>query len=282
MSTSQRSLSNMRNTTRIFAALFALGFSTIPVFGQAVSGKVTTAAPTYGNNTIAPLSLDTGGNLRINCVTGCGGGGGGNNVNIDAVGGNTVTTTVPVSGTVSATVSGTVGVSSLPALPAGSNAIGTVGVTSLPALPAGSNAIGTVGVTSLPALPAGSNTIGNVGLAEPATTNYSLIGAASTNATSVKASAGTLYEISLANISTTATAYLKLYNSASAPTCGSGTPVARYLIPFAASGGAGSNLSLTLGKTFTTGIAFCITAGIADNDTTAIAANTVIVNLTYK
>lgn len=55
-----------------------------------------------------------------------------------------------------------IGISSLPALAAGSNAIGTVGVTSLPALPTGSNGIGTVGVTSLPALAAGSNVIGGV------------------------------------------------------------------------------------------------------------------------
>lgn len=267
---------------KILSALFILGFSAVPVFAQAVSGKVTTASPTYTNNAISPLSLDTGGNLRVNCVTGCSGGGGGGDVNIDAVGGNPVTTTVPVSGSVSATVSGTVGVSSLPSIPAGTNNIGDVDVLSLPPIPAGTNNIGDVDVLTLPSIPAGSNTIGNVGLADPGTSNYSLIAANSTNATSVKASAGTLYEISLANLSTTTTAYLKLYNSASAPTCGSGTPVARYLIPFAASGGAGSNIALTLGKSFSTGIAFCITAGIADSDTTAVAANSAIVNLTFK
>lgn len=265
----------------IFASIALAALSTVAA-AQVVNGKATTAAPTYTNGAASPLSLDTAGNLRVNCETGCGGGGGGGNVNITAVGGNTVTTTVPVSGTVSASVSGNVGVTSLPSIPAGSNAIGTVGVTALPALPAGSNAIGTVGVTSLPALSAGSNTIGNVGLAAPTSSNYSLIAANSTNATSVKASAGTIYEISLANISASATAYLKLYDSASAPTCGSGTPVARYLIPFASTGGAGSNLAINLGKSFSTGIAFCITAGIADADTTAVAASTVLVNLTYK
>jgi hypothetical protein len=59
---------------------------------------------------------------------------------------------------------GTVGVTALPAIPAGANAIGTVGVTALPAIPAGANAIGTVGVTALPALPAGANAIGSVGV----------------------------------------------------------------------------------------------------------------------
>jgi len=64
-----------------------------------------------------------------------------------------------------------VAVNSLPAIPAGSNAIGTVAVSTLPAIPAGSNAIGTVGVTSLPAIPTGSNTIGNVGIAGNVTLN---------------------------------------------------------------------------------------------------------------
>lgn len=49
-----------------------------------------------------------------------------------------------------------VGVTSLPALPAGSNSIGTV------VLGAGSAAVGSVTVSSLPSLPAGSNLIGTV------------------------------------------------------------------------------------------------------------------------
>ena len=59
-------------------------------------------------------------------------------------------------------------VTTLPALPTGTNAIGSVGVTSLPALPTGSNAIGSVGVTGTvtvslgAALPTGSNVIGGV------------------------------------------------------------------------------------------------------------------------
>ncbi len=59
----------------------------------------------------------------------------------------------------------TLGVSSLPTLPAGSNDIGFVDINSLPALPAGSNVIGTVAVSNFPgnvALSAGSNAIGTV------------------------------------------------------------------------------------------------------------------------
>ena len=54
------------------------------------------------------------------------------------------------------TITGTVAVSALPALPTGNNTIGTVLVSGT--VPVSGN----VGVTSLPALPAGNNTIGNV------------------------------------------------------------------------------------------------------------------------
>lgn len=40
-------------------------------------GSVTTSAPTYTTAQTSPLSLDTAGNLRVNCITGCSGGGGG-------------------------------------------------------------------------------------------------------------------------------------------------------------------------------------------------------------
>lgn len=77
---------------------------------------------------------------------------------------------VPVSGTVTATVanatiaSGTVAVSSLPALAAGTNNIGDVDVLTLPALPAGTNNIGDVDVLSV--IPGTAAT--NLGKAEDA------------------------------------------------------------------------------------------------------------------
>ena len=74
-------------------------------------------------------------------------------------------------------ISGTVAVSTLPALPAGTNNIGTVAVSTLPALPAGTNNIGDVDVLSLPALPAGTNTIGFV-IEAPSTLGVNSTGAA--------------------------------------------------------------------------------------------------------
>lgn len=82
-----------------------------------------------------------------------------------------------------------IGISSLPALPAGANVIGhvvvdsagNVAITALPSLPAGANVIGhvivdsagSVAVTALPALPAGANVIGKLGIDQttPGTTD---------------------------------------------------------------------------------------------------------------
>lgn len=44
--------------------------------------------------------LGPAGGVKVECISGCAGGGGGGDVNIDAIGGNAVTTTIPVSGSV--------------------------------------------------------------------------------------------------------------------------------------------------------------------------------------
>jgi len=104
-----------------------------------------------------------------------------------------------------------------------------------------------------------------------------------TTGVSVKGSAGMLYSVELGGIGSTP-AYLKLYDTASAPTCGSGAPVKRLIIPAAATAadGAGSNVTIPLGLAFANGIGLCVTAGIADADATAPAASTFLVNLDYK
>lgn len=107
-----------------------------------------------------------------------------------------------------------------------------------------------------------------------------LISAASTNATSVKASAGTLYMVSAINLNAAAR-YLKFYNKASAPTVGTDTPVLTFAIP-GNTAGAGFIISVPQGIEFTTGIAFALTTAAADADTGAVAASEIIVNLAYK
>lgn len=179
---------------------------------------------------------------------------------------------------------GDVDVLTLPALPAGTNNIGDVDVLTLPALPAGTNNIGDVDVLTLPATPAGTNLIGRVN-PEPQTANglsaSKTISAATTNATSVKGSAGQVYAIYAHSINA-AVRYLKLYNKATAPTVGTDTPVLTLPIPGNAAG-AGFVLDTGgMGIAFSTGIGFALTTGVADADTGAVAANEIVVNLLYK
>lgn len=132
------------------------------------------------------------------------------------------------------------------------------------------------------ALPAGNNIMGRV-VPVPAATGgastHKTISAASTNATSVKASAGQIYAIVAHNINA-AVRYLKIYNKASAPTVGTDTPVLTLPIPGNAAG-AGFVLPVAVGVALSTGIAFALTTGVADSDTGAVAANEIVVDLVY-
>lgn len=110
---------------------------------------------------------------------------------------------------------------------------------------------------------------------------YSLISAATTNATSVKASAGVVTSITASNINASP-AYLKFFNKASAPTVGSDTPVLRLTIPGNTSGAGFSFPIPEGGLGFATGIAFCLTTGITDASTAAVAVSEVLVNIAYK
>lgn len=108
-----------------------------------------------------------------------------------------------------------------------------------------------------------------------------VISAGSTNATSVKGSAGQVYMLTASNINASPR-YLKLYNKASSPTVGTDTPVFTFLIPGNTSG-TGSNIPIpACGIALGTGIALAITTGSADSDTGAVAAGDIIVNIGYK
>lgn len=188
----------------------------------------------------------------------------------------------------SLTVDGTVSVN---ALPAGTNNIGDVDVATLPGTVATdintlagavSSAKVQVDVQTMPAADVTTDSIGAAPLAETSlagATPYKLNSAASTNATSVKASTGKVYSIVLTN-QNAATRYVKFYNKSSAPTVGTDTPVWVCAVP-GGSAGAGMVVALPMPLKFSTGIAFAITTGAADSDTGAVAANDVIVNLGY-
>ena len=100
--------------------------------------------------------------------------------------------------------------------------------------------------------------------------------AASTNATSVKASAGRLMGFTMSN-TTAAFKYLRLYNLAVAPTVGTSVP--SYVVPLPPNSTIISNRDG--GVAFATGIAYAITGAVADLDTTVTAANDVIGALFY-
>lgn len=140
--------------------------------------------------------------------------------------------------------------------------------------------IGDVDVLSIAA---GSNLIGDVSL-QPRTTGgltmHKTTSAASTNATSVKASAGQVYAMQCFNVNA-AVRYVKLYNKASAPTVGTDTPVKTLAIP-GNTAGAGFVIGWPQGLAFGTGIAFALTTEATDAGTTAVAANEITVNIDYK
>lgn len=101
--------------------------------------------------------------------------------------------------------------------------------------------------------------------------------AATTNATLVKSTAGTLWSIAVSNTNAAAR-FLKLFNLTTAPTVGTSVPVFTVAIP---SGGTvlvngGSN-----GIRFSTGISLAITGAAGDLDTTVIGAGDVKVATTY-
>mgnify|MGYP003647344355 CR=1 FL=1 len=108
-------------------------------------------------------------------------------------------------------------------------------------------------------------------------TTATLISAATTNATSTKASAGKLYGYALFNANAAAR-YVKFYNKASAPTVGTDVAVLVILVP----AGGGANLDIPVGLNFSTGIAFATTTGAATADTGAVAVSEILVNFWYK
>jgi hypothetical protein len=112
-----------------------------------------------------------------------------------------------------------------------------------------------------------------------ASTASAVNAAASCMATSVKTTSGMVYSYSVSN-SNTGGVWFRLFASATAPACGSGTPAKRIYVP----AGATIALATAIGWVFGNGVAFDVTSGSgADNDTaTVAAANSVLVNIDYK
>lgn len=101
--------------------------------------------------------------------------------------------------------------------------------------------------------------------------------AATTNATNVKASAGTVYGVSLANTNASLR-YLHLYDKASSPTVGSDTPVISFPVP--ASGG-GIVRTFPTGIKFTSGISFAMTTDAAATNSAVSSGDLVAFGMDY-
>lgn len=102
-----------------------------------------------------------------------------------------------------------------------------------------------------------------------------LVSLATTNLTPVKASAGRVLGWSFGN-NTAAWVYLKLHNTAGAPTAGAGVICTIGIPP-----NNKSEISIPGGLSFATGIAFSTTNLAADTDTTAVAAGSIVGDLHY-
>lgn len=105
---------------------------------------------------------------------------------------------------------------------------------------------------------------------------YHLVSAATTNASSVKASAGDLHGYHIYNNSSEPRK-VAFHNTAGTPTAGASVLFSIVLAP-----NSGANMEAGKGQIpFSTGIAITTTSGLADNDATAVEANDLIINLLY-
>ena len=142
--------------------------------------------------------------------------------------------------------------------------------------------LGTINTTLGTPMQTIGGTVGIVAVTTGGGSQYHLVAGASTNSVSVKSTAG---KVSGLQVYTNGAviSYLKLYDTATAPTCNSDTVVKTIIIP-ATSGstGSGANLTIDPGAQFSSGIGICVTGGIADNDNTAVAASSILINIDYK
>jgi hypothetical protein len=147
----------------------------------------------------------------------------------------------------------------------------------------------TVNVASMPSVAIGSGTITTVSTVTAVTTAgtplapatpYILNSLATTNIALILTGTSGLHAFYASNTGATA-AFVKLYNKATAPVLASDVPAMIIPVP-AAVGGVPGVATLPIGFNgfrFALGLGIAITGGVADNDTTAVAAGQVKVIL---
>jgi hypothetical protein len=113
------------------------------------------------------------------------------------------------------------------------------------------------------------------------TTPYSALSTGAVLTAEVKGSAGQIYSVQCFNNGANEV-FIRLYNQTGAPASTDGASIIwRGMIPGNAAA-AGFVVSIPLGIACATGIGVRVSAAVADNDTTALTANEVMVNVQYK
>lgn len=250
----------------------AQGSTTSGQTGIMVQCAATTASPTYTTATTNPLNCDTAGNIRVNVATAVGTAAGATTSGITGSPIMAAVTTAAPSYTTAQT-------NFLSLTTAGALRIDTSSLAGTTV--ATGNGVSGAG-TQRVNIASDNSTFGvqPVGAASGGLSTLNFISAANTTGVNVKNSAGTVYHVETYN-NTGTIFYLKLYNASTAPTCGSGTPLRRIMVP-ASTSGAGQVSDISLGVAFGTGIGYCLTAGIADNDTTNPTAAGALVSIDFK
>lgn len=105
---------------------------------------------------------------------------------------------------------------------------------------------------------------------------YHLVSAATTNATVVKNTPGQVFGWYIYN-SNAAARKVVFHNASSTPTAGASVFFSLVIPPT-----SGANVEMTNGIAFSTGISITTVTGLADNDTAAVAANDLVINIFYK
>lgn len=248
--------------------------------GVKVSAVYNTVAPSYTTGQRTDLQADASGNLCVNIKAGQNTGGTSSNFSSafpgagTAIGAQQGSTMVPLVVDGSGNLKVNIAAGSVQA--ATDNTAFTAGTTtglqimgvyndSISALTSGNS--GSPRMTSARQLLVAPQASVNGGW-----TPGRLVSAASTNGTVVKASPGQLGHVVVGN-NGAGWAYLKLYNATSV-TVGTTVPVQTLPIP----PGGGCSLPLGSGLQFTTGICLALTGLPADTDTTAVAANQLVVS----
>lgn len=152
--------------------------------------------------------------------------------------------------------------------------------TGVVGLNTGSNVIGKVSIDQT--TPGTTNATQEIAGTTGGTSSYHVIAAASDNHVVIKNGAGQVYSLDATSIHTTYQ-YVRLYDAGTGFNgCNSATNIiGGWIIPGAAAG-AGAIKAFPVGRSFTNGLAVCITGAFSDTDTTNATASVLSLNVGYK